>query len=331
MGVYILATQRSTMLYAIIAIIIGLILLVKSADVFVESAATGARHFGVSALVIGMVIVGFGTSAPEIFISVISALENNPGIAVGNAYGSNIANIALILGLTATIRAVPFDKSLLKRELPFLLLITGVAVLHMWDYTIDWVDALVLFGLFIAFLIVALKSGQVSETPETPIVTSAPTESLTRVTLLFVFSFLILLASSRVMVWGAIEIAQTLGIDEIIIGLTIVAIGTSLPELASSIVAVRKNQHDIALGNIIGSNIFNTLAVVSASALVRPIITSPDVLSRDMVVMSMLTVSLLVVGLLGRQHPQISRAFGIILLTIYAGYTLLLITQASIA
>lgn len=320
------------MLYAIIAIIVGLILLVKSADVFVESAATGARHFGVSALVIGMVIVGFGTSAPEIFISVISALENNPGIAVGNAYGSNIANIALILGVTAAIRAVPFDKSLLARELPFLLLVTGVAVWHIWDNMINWVDALVLFGLFVAFMITALKSSQPNNSPEsTPENTDSPTQSLGRVALLFAVSFLVLLASSRLMVWGAIEVAQTLGIDEIIIGLTIVAVGTSLPELASSIVAVRKNQHDIALGNIIGSNIFNTLAVVGASALIRPIVTSPDVLSRDMVVMSVLTVSLLVVGLLGRQRPQISRAFGIILLTSYAAYTLLLISQASIS
>jgi cation:H+ antiporter len=314
------------MLYAVLAIVVGLVLLVKSADVFVESAATGARHFGVSALVIGMVIVGFGTSAPEIFISVISALENNPGIAVGNAYGSNIANIGLILGITAAIRAVPFDKSLLKRELPFLLMITGVAVIQIWDGVIDMVDAIVLFGLFALFLYTALKSGKVDDVDDSA---EKPTQSLPRALAFFVVSFLILLGSSRLMVWGAIEVAQTLGIDEVIIGLTIVAVGTSLPELASSIIAVRKNQHDIALGNVIGSNIFNTLAVVGASALIRPILTAPEILTRDMVVMSVLTASLLIIGIAGRQKPQISRAVGVLLLVSYTAYTILLISQAT--
>jgi cation:H+ antiporter len=314
------------MLYAVIAIIVGLVLLVKSADIFVESAASGARHFGVSTLVIGMVIVGFGTSAPEIFISIISALENNPGIAVGNAYGSNIANIALILGITATIRAIPFDKSLLTRELPFLLLITGVAVIQMWDQVISLGDGLVLFAFFAYFLYSSIKSGKVDITD---VAAEKPTMSVPRAVTLFVLSFLVLLGSSRLMVWGAVQVAQTLGIDDIIIGLTIVAIGTSLPELASSIIAVRKNQHEIALGNVIGSNIFNTLVVVGASALIRPITTSPDILSRDMVVMSVLTVSLLLIGLAGRQKPQISRAVGILLLISYAAYTGLLISQAT--
>lgn len=314
------------MLYAVIAIVVGLFLLVKSADVFVDSAATGARYFGVSTLVIGMVIVGFGTSAPEIFISIISALENNPGIAVGNAYGSNIANIALILGITAVIRAVPFDKNLLKRELPFLMLITGVAVIHMWDNTITSLEALVLFGFFVMFLITALKSSNANEAEENE---SGPTQSIVRVAGLFVISFLVLLGSSRLMVWGAIQVAQSLGIDEIIIGLTIVAIGTSLPELASSIIAVRKNQHDLAVGNIIGSNIFNTLAVVGSAALIRPIVTTPEVLSRDMVMMSILTVSLIIIGLIGGKRPQISRVFGLLLLMSYTGYSLLLISQAT--
>lgn len=314
------------MLYAVIAIVVGLFLLVKSADVFVDSAATGARYFGVSTLVIGMVIVGFGTSAPEIFISIISALENNPGIAVGNAYGSNIANIALILGITAVIRAVPFDKNLLKRELPFLMLITGVAVIHMWDNTITSLEALVLFGFFVMFLITALKSSNANEAEENE---SGPTQSIVRVAGLFVVSFLVLLGSSRLMVWGAIQVAQSLGIDEIIIGLTIVAIGTSLPELASSIIAVRKNQHDLAVGNIIGSNIFNTLAVVGSAALIRPIVTTPEVLSRDMVMMSILTVSLIIIGLIGGKRPQISRVFGLLLLMSYTGYSLLLISQAT--
>lgn len=314
------------MLYAVLAIVVGLVLLVKSADVFVESAATGARHFGVSALVIGMVIVGFGTSAPEIFISVISALENNPGIAVGNAYGSNIANIGLILGITAAIRAVPFDKSLLKRELPFLLMITGVAVFQMWDGVIDLVDAIVLFGLFALFLYTVLKSSKV-DTNDSPV--EKPTQSLPRAFTFFIVSFLVLLGSSRLMVWGAVEVAKTIGIDEIIIGLTIVAVGTSLPELASSIIAVRKNQHDIALGNVVGSNIFNTLAVVGSAALVRPIPVAPEVLSRDMVVLTIVTATLFVIGLAGRANPQVSRVMGVLFIVSYAAYTLLLISQAA--
>jgi cation:H+ antiporter len=314
------------MLYAVLAIVVGLVLLVKSADVFVESAATGARHFGVSALVIGMVIVGFGTSAPEIFISVISAFENNPGIAVGNAYGSNIANIGLILGITAAIRAVTFDKGLLKRELPFLLMITGVAVFQMWDGVIDLVDAIVLFGLFALFLYTVLKSGKV-DTNDSPV--EKPTQSLPRAFAFFIVSFLVLLGSSRLMVWGAVEVAKTIGIDEIIIGLTIVAVGTSLPELASSIIAVRKNQHDIALGNVIGSNIFNTLAVVGSAALVRPIPIASEVLSRDMIVLTIVTATLFVIGFAGRTNPQVSRVTGVLFIVSYAAYTLLLISQAA--
>jgi cation:H+ antiporter len=188
------------------------------------------------------------------------------------------------------------------------------------------VDAIVLFGFFALFLYTALKSGKVDDAGEPA---QKPAQSLPRALAFFVVSFLVLLGSSRLMVWGAIEVAQTLGIDEVIIGLTIVAVGTSLPELASSIIAVRKNQHDIALGNVIGSNIFNTLAVVGASALIRPISTAPEILTRDMVVMSVLTASLLIIGIAGRQKPQISRAVGVLLLVSYTAYTILLISQAT--
>ncbi len=315
---------------AILALIVGLALLVWSADRFVEGAAITARHFGMPPLLIGMVIVGFGTSAPEMVVSLLAALDGSPGIALGNAYGSNIANIALILGITALISPIVVHSDVLRKELPILTLVTLLTVILLADLLLTRFDASVLLIVFAGLMGWTIYSGlnQPSDSfaLEIEAEASAATMPLKHAIVWLVIGLLVLIASSRMLVWGAVELAQMFGVSDMLIGLTIVAIGTSLPELASSVVAARKGEHDIALGNIIGSNLFNTLAVVGIAAMVSPFAVEPETLSRDMLVMGGLTLALFVFayGFRGRQG-RINRLEGGLLLAAYVGYTAYLI------
>lgn len=258
--------------FAVLALIVGLALLVWSADRFVEGSASTARYFGMPPLLIGMVIVGFGTSAPEMVVSALAAFEGSPGIALGNAYGSNIANIALILGVTALISPIMVHSTVLRKELPILTLLTILSVALIADLDLSRLDALVLlpvFGGLMAWTIYqGLKRKDDSLANEIEAETSEKEMPLKRAVFWLVVGLLMLIASSRILVWGAVEIAQIFGVSDMIIGLTVVAVGTSLPELASSVIAARKGEHDIALGNVLGSNLFNTLAVVGIAFLV---------------------------------------------------------------
>ena len=260
---------------AFLAVACGLVLLVWSADRFVEGSAAAARHFGMPPLLIGMVIVGFGTSVPEMMVSALAALQDNPGIALGNAYGSNITNIALILGLTALIRPIAVNSRVLRNELPILTLVTALAAFQIWDGKLTRIDSLVLmavFGILMAWTILQglrRKSGL----PGQGSWNRRLKLRLSRLAGLFsglLRAWLLLIISSRLLVWGAVKIAQGLGVSDLIIGLTVVALGTSLPELASSVIAIRKGEPDIALGNILGSNLFNTLAVVGIAGMIHP-------------------------------------------------------------
>ncbi len=315
---------------AILALIVGLALLVWSADRFVEGAAITARHFGMPPLLIGMVIVGFGTSAPEMVVSLLAALDGSPGIALGNAYGSNIANIALILGITALISPIIVHSDVLRKELPILTLVTLLTVILLADLLLTRFDASVLLIVFAGLMGWTIYSGMNQPSDsfalEIEAEASAATMPLKHAIVWLVIGLLVLIASSRMLVWGAVELAQMFGVSDMLIGLTIVAIGTSLPELASSVVAARKGEHDIALGNIIGSNLFNTLAVVGIAAMVSPFAVEPETLSRDMVVMGGLTLALFVFayGFRGRQG-RINRFEGGLLLAAYVGYTAYLI------
>lgn len=309
---------------AIIAVLVGLALLVWSADKFVEGAAGTATHAGVPPLLVGMVIIGFGTSAPEMVVSALAAFDGNPSLALGNAYGSNISNIALILGVVAVISPIWVNSAIIKKELPVLALITLLSGYQLLDGHISRLDAWVLLGLLFMLMgwsIYAAMSGK-SE----PLAGDVDTDladhpmSLKRSLLWLVVGLLLLVASSRMLVWGAVEIAQTLGVTDLIIGLTVVAIGTSLPELASTIAAVKKGQHDLALGNVLGSNLFNTLAVVGIAGAISPMSVEPDALNRDWVVMALLTVALFVMGYGFRGAGRINRLEGAILLTVYLGY-----------
>lgn len=307
------------------ALLVGLVFLVWSADWFVGGAASVARMLGVSPLVIGMVVIGFGTSAPELLVSVMAALQGNPGIALGNAYGSNISNIALILGISALVSPIVVQSKVLKKELPLLLGATVLAASQLVDGHLSRWDAIVLLGVFVGLMLWSVVGGfQAREdalSGEVDEKLSDRSLSGLNAWIHLIVGLLVLIGSSRALVWGAVGIAHRIGVSDLMIGLTIVAVGTSLPELASSIVAVRKGEHDLAIGNVIGSNLFNTLAVVGLAAVVHPMDVSAEVLRRDVVVMTGLTVLLLVlgVGLRGRQG-RINRFEGGMLVCSYCAY-----------
>jgi cation:H+ antiporter len=320
------------MTLAFLAIAAGLALLVWSADRFVEGASAAARHFGMPPLLIGMVVVGFGTSVPEMLVSALSALQGNPGIALGNAYGSNIANIALILGVAALISPIAVHSQVLRKELPILTAVTALAAYQLADGEITRADALVLLGVFGALMAWTIRQGLRKQPDalgnEMALELEKRTMPLGRAIFWLMIGLAVLVASSRLLVWGAVEIARSLGVSDLIIGLTIVAVGTSLPELASSIIAARKGEHDIALGNILGSNLFNTLAVIGIAGAIHPMDVGPEVLSRDVSVMAALTVSLFVIGYGFRGPGRINRFEGAALLAAYIGYTTYLISSA---
>jgi cation:H+ antiporter len=321
------------MILPLLAVLFGLIVLVISSDRFVDGAAATARYFGMPSLLIGMVIVGFGTSAPEIVVSTLAAIQGNPGLAIGNAYGSNVANIALILGLTALLNPVQVSSKILRKELPILTLITLLSVGLLLDLEFSSFDAAVLLLLLALLMVWTIFNGLKKE-PDAladEVDQAVPKPLTLKKALLFlVFGLLFLILSSRILVWGAVEIAQLFGVSDLVIGLTIVAVGTSLPELASSILAAKKGEHDIAMGNVIGSNLFNSTAVVGVAGAIKPFTIDGLVLRRDMLVMTLLTISLFIIGYGFRKTRQgrVNRFEGTGLLIVYAIYTIILIRTA---
>ena len=316
---------------ALLAVLLGLVLLIWSADRFIEGAANTAKHFGMSPLLIGMVIVGFGTSAPEIAVSVLAAIQGNPGIALGNAFGSNISNIALILGITALISPITVRSQILRRELPILIAVTGLAILLLWDLTASRLDAVILLVVFAVLMLWTILQDRKTKADvlatEVNEELKAHSKALGPSILWLIIGLVLLIISSRLLVWGAVELARGLGVNDLIIGLTIVAIGTSLPELASSIIATRKGEHDIALGNVIGSNLFNTLAVVGLAAVIHPMEVAADVLSRDVSMMSLLTISLYFMSYGFKGPGRIHRYEAAALLLAYIAYTSYLVSS----
>jgi cation:H+ antiporter len=319
------------MTLAFAAVIFGLILLVWSADRFIDGAAVSARYFGMPPLLIGMVIVGFGTSAPEMVVSALAATQGNPGLALGNAYGSNITNIALILGLTAVLSPIAVHSQVLRIELPILIAVTALAAWQLADGSLSRLDAGVLILVFFMLMGWTIYQGM-KKSPDafgTEMEAEFNTESMSlKKALIWLFIGLIfLIISSRILVWGAVEIAVAFGVSDLIIGLTIVAIGTSLPELASSLIAVKKGEHDIALGNVIGSNLFNTLAVVGIAGLIHPFGVPAEILTRDIAVMAGLTIAIFIFGFgfRGRQG-RINRVEGSALMLVFVAYTAYLVS-----
>jgi cation:H+ antiporter len=265
-------------------------------------------------------------------VSLFAALDGSPGIALGNAYGSNITNIALILGLAAVIHPVSVDSKILRKELPVLTGVTFLAGVQAWDGVLTRTEAGVLLAAFSALVAWSIREGvrrpadAFAEAMEHELEhRDAP---IGRALLRLGLGFAVLLGSSRLLVWGAVRLARGFGVDDLVVGLTVVAVGTSLPELASSVAAARKKEHDIALGNVLGSNLFNTLAVVGIAAMIRPMTVSADIFSRDIPVMGLLTLSLFVIGAGIRRRPgRIDRFEGALLLLCYAAYTIYLVSR----
>lgn len=322
---------------AVIAILIGLAILVWSADVFIDGATALAKKFSVPSFLIGVLILGIGTSAPEMVVSVLAALEGSPELALGNAYGSNIINIALVLGATVLISPIIIRKGIVKRDLPLLLLITAIAAWQLRDGILSQADGLVLLVLLFAVLglqiVLSIREGYHEH--EDDIADSADSDetelSIARGLGSLLLGMLMLVISSRAIVWGAVELATLWGLSELIIGLTIVAVGTSLPELVSSLSAARKGEHDMALGNIIGSNVFNTLAVVGLATVIAPISADPVILSRDVMAMGLLTILLVALCVFAfTTKRQFGRTSGATLVLFFVGYTAWLIQSVSI-
>ena len=322
------------MLLASLAILIGLPVLLWSAGKFVGGAASVANHFGVSPLLIGMLIIGFGTSAPEIIVSVFAAIQGNSGIALGNAYGSNIANILLILGLTAIISPIAVKSEIIKKELPVLLGITFFAAWQVWDLNISKDDAFSLLGLFVLLLSWSIYHGMKGDkdalADEYDEEINSNEGTVKTHVMWLIAGLLLLVASSRMLVWGAVEVATFFGVSDTIIGLTVIAIGTSLPELASSLMAVKKGEHDLAIGNVIGSNMFNTLSVVGIAGTIQPMTVGSEFLYRDVMVMFASTIALFIFCIGIKGQGRLNRLEGGAFVLAYAAYTYWLIQAAFI-
>lgn len=318
------------MLVAILSLVIGLVVLVWSAGRFVAGASSLAKYCGLSSFLIGMLVVGFGTSAPEIAVSIFAALENTPELAIGNAYGSNIGNIALILGLTSIIYPIVVPKNALRMDLPFLIFATALSFIFLIDGNLTRIEGIFLILLFAIIIGFQIWKGFADKTEEPD--QESNSNSLLYSLFWLILGLALLIGSSRLLVYGATEIAKSLGVSDLLIGLTVVAIGTSLPELASSVIAARKGDTDLALGNIVGSNIFNTLVVVGIPTIIQPMKVDSLVLNRDMPVMVGLTLLLFAFGLRflskEKDKPRIGRIKGIILFLGYLAYTTYLIVTA---
>ena len=317
------------MLLASLAIVGGLLLLVWSADRFVEGAVAVAAHYAVPPLLIGMIIIGFGTSAPEMMVSTIAASNGNPGLALGNAYGSNIANIGLILGMTAMICPIAVQSVVVKKEISILVGITGLSALLLIDGDLSRIDAFILLGVFVALMAWSVFEGMRNRNDAMGLEMQEEIDAHhTKPAMAFMWILVglaLLIGSSHLLVWGAVEIATGLGVSDLVIGLTVVAVGTSLPEFAASMAAARKGQADLALGNILGSNLFNTLVVVGIAGVISPFAVPQEILDRDIIVVGLFTVSLFVVCFSFKGTGIINRLEGTLLLAAYVGYTAWLI------
>ncbi len=327
------------MLLSIAAVLAGFLLLIWSADRFVIGASGIAVNFGVSPLIIGLTIVGFGTSAPEMIVSGVAAYEDTPNLAIGNALGSNITNIALVLGITALVTPLMVDSKILKREYPIMFAIMLIVWALLSDGKLSRLDGGILilgmFALMIFITLIGLKEKRRTESAgntdplEEEFSEEIPKDMTTAMASLWLISgMLILLLSSRLLVWGAVNIAHEFHVSELVIGLTIVAIGTSLPELAASIASALKNEHDIAVGNIIGSNMFNLLGVLGIPGIISGAALEPSVLERDYPVMIFLSVLLFLFAYGFKGKGRINRLEAGILLLCYIGYMFVIYRQS---
>ena len=316
----------------ILALIVGFVALIWSADRFVSGAAATASNLNVSKVLIGLTIVSLGTSAPEILVALAAALEESSSLAIGNAIGSNIANVGLVLGVTAMVAPLPFAPGVLRLELPWLIAATLLALICLFDLWLGTFDGLVLLaGLWLVMHRLVRKqrgaSHGIRETLEEE-VEELPSMTIARGLFWTGAGLAVLLAAAWLLVWAATEIARLLGVSELVIGLTVVAVGTSLPELAATLSAALKGHPDIAIGNVVGSNILNILAVMAVPALVHPVGIEAHVLWRDFGMMAALTALLVLFAYAFGRRPVITRFEGSVMVLAWVGYMVLLYHQA---
>ncbi len=308
-------------LLPIVALISGFALLIWSADEFTENGAKIANIFKVSPLIIGLIIFGFGTSAPEMLVSGLAAMDGNTGLSIGNAIGSNIFNIALVLGISAMIMPIKVNGDILKIECIFLMVATICAGLLLYDQRLDFIDGMILSTLLALFLGYTIKEAKTKKHHEFDNLEHTVDKSQTTKTWVMLFIGLVVLVSSaKLVVWGGVNVAQFFGVSDLIIGLTVVALGTSLPELAVSITSVLKKQYEMVVGNIIGSNLFNTIAVLAIPGLIHPSDVPTEVISRDYPIMLLLTVLLFLASYKSSKKHTISRFEGFILVIVLGFY-----------
>jgi cation:H+ antiporter len=319
----------------LLALIVGFLMLVWSADRFLSGAASTASHLGVSKLMIGLTVVSLGTSAPEILVSLMASLEGRPLLAVGNAIGSNIANIGLVLGLTAIIAPLPFSKGVLRTELPWLLGTTLLTLVLLFDLQLSAVDGMLLLGA-LGYILFRLKrqhdsAGEAVADAVQEELDELPQMSPGQALVWLLAGLLVLLLSAELLVWGAVGVAEWLGVSELVIGLTVIAVGTSLPELAATLGAAIKGHTDIAIGNVVGSNILNLLAVLAVPALISSPALEIEVLWRDFGMMLALTIALALFAYAIGSRPVITRFEGAVILLGWIGYNAVLFQQVPLS
>lgn len=312
-------------------ILIGFVLLIWGADRFVHGAAASARNLGVAPLLIGLTVVAFATSAPEILVSVVAALRGEPGLAFGNAIGSNIVNIGLVLGVTALVRPIPLESDTLRREMPALLAVSLLTVSLFLDTFLSRIDGVVMLTGLVIVMFWLAKLG-VRSADNDPIKRDFEAEIPDNVDMKAAIIWIVvglgaLLIGAHWLVNGSIGIAESLGVSEVVIGITIIAFGTSLPELAVSLVSVLKGEYGLAIGNIVGSNIFNLLAVIGVAASIHPAALAPTVLSLHIFVMVAFTLVLFAMTYDYDGNAKLSRLEGAALLVAYVAYTSYVVAQ----
>jgi cation:H+ antiporter len=313
------------------ALVAGLVLLILGADRFVHGAASFARNMGVAPLMIGLTVVAFATSAPEILVSIVAALRGEPGLAFGNAIGSNIVNIGLVLGITAIVRPIPLESATLRREMPALLAVSLLTVSLFLDTRLSRPDGIVMLTGLVIVMIWLARLG-IRSSANDPIKmdyeAEIPDDVKTKSAVMWlVFGLGILLVGAHWLVNGSIGIAQALGVSEVVIGITIVAFGTSLPELAVSLVSALRGEYGLAIGNIVGSNIFNLLAVIGVAATIQPAAVHPSVLSLHIFVMVAFTLVLFAMTYDYDGKARLSRLEGIALLVAFIAYDSYVVAQ----
>ncbi len=308
--------------YQVVLLVIGFVMLIKGADWFVEGASKIADRFGIPQLVIGLTIVAMGTSAPEAAVSIASALKGSAEITIGNVLGSNILNVLVILGLTAVVRAIAVQNSTIKYEIPFTIIVTGLmGVLGLTDGVISRGEGVILWGCFLvymAYLLVMAKKGQSADAEEKK---DEKKDPMWKLILLVIIGVVLIVFGSDFSVNAASELAKIFGMSERLIGLTIVALGTSLPELVTSVTAAIKGKADIAVGNIVGSNIFNILFVVGTTALITPVAYSANFMVDTITAVAIMVLLLICV----LPKKKLGRPAGAIMLVGYVAYFIYLI------